>query len=567
MNYDAVLQHIGEFGAYQRRITVLLSLIAIPAGLHTGAMTFIAAIPEHHCRVPQTTSAGVNLTRPEALNLSVPMEVVEGTRRLSRCRRYDRPDQAGWLNRTTSTCTGGWEYDQSQYRSSIVTQYDLVCGRAWLRELAQSIFMAGVGLGGIIFGVISDRVGRHVTLMTCLLLQLTFGVCAAFSPSLTTFAVLRFLVGAFCNGAYCAGLVMGMESLGPSKRTAFGMLMCQMPAVGYLVLGLMAYFIRDWWLLQLALSLPTLPLLMYWWFVSESPRWLIVAKKTDRARLVIERIAKENGVNFSQETFQKLNGCAEGQNDDGRTPPSSKSRKYSIVDLVRTPQMRKITLAMNLAWLIAVCVYYSLVLGTSQLIGDHYVNFVLGACVEMVAICVAWLLMARFGGKRPFIGFMLVAGASCLALAGVPHDSGIVTTTLAMVGRFGISIGFGTLMVFSAEVFPTVIRNMGVGQASMVSRLGGIVAPFVGLLGNAWRPLPFLVYGVLCCLAGVAVTVIPETLGISLPNTPEDLERLVRSQLTTAAPEFPDEAERSRAVPGVANSSATTTVYQMVSSV
>eukprot|EP00058_Branchiostoma_floridae_P023884 XP_002609374.1 hypothetical protein BRAFLDRAFT_236167 [Branchiostoma floridae] len=529
MDYDAVLQHLGESGAYQRRLAILLSLIGIPAGLHIpNNPNRYTAIPDHHCRMPQTTPAGFNLTLPAALNMSIPLEEVEGAQRLSRCRRYDVTDQFGWLNSTTttSTCTDGWEYDQSQYHSSIVSQYDLVCDRAWLREMAQSIFMAGVGLGGIVFGFMSDRFGRHVTLMTCLLLQLTFGVSAAFTSNLVTFAILRFLVGAVSNGAYYAGFVIGIESLGPSKRTAFGMAMCLMPPVGYLVLGLMAYFIRDWWLLQLALSLPTLPLLTYQWFLSESPRWLIFAKKTDEARKVIERIAKENGVSLSQETFEKLNGCAKVQQE--QTTPSNRSRKYSVIDLVRTPQMRKITLAMNVAWLISVCVYYSLMLGTSQLVGDHYVNFVLGACVEIVAMFVAWVTMDRWGRKRPFIIFIFVAGVSCLAAAGVPHDLGVITTTFAMAGRFGISIGFCTLTVYSAEVFPTVIRNMGVGQASMVSRLGGVMAPFIGLLGNVWRPLPLLMYGVLSCVAGAAVTVLPETHGISLPNTPEDLECLAR---------------------------------------
>ncbi|XP_066295245.1 organic cation transporter protein-like [Branchiostoma lanceolatum] len=565
MDYDAVVQHLGEFGTYQRRLVIMLSLITIPAGLHTGAMTFIAAIPEHHCRVPQMTSAGFNLTRPKALNLSIPLEVVEGTRGLSRCRRYDVADQFGWLNRSTSTCEDGWEYDQSRYLSSIVTQYDLVCDRAWLREMAQSIFMAGVGLGGIIFGLISDRFGRHVTLMTCLLLQLTFGVAAAFSPNLGTFAALRFMVGAVSNGAFYSGFVLGIESLGPSKRTTFGMAMCLLPAVGYLILGLMAYYIRDWWLLQLALSLLTLPLLMFRWFISESPRWLIVAKKTEKARKAIERIAKVNGVDFSPETFEKLNGCTKVRNDDGETPPSNRNRKYSIVDLVRTSQMRKITLAMNVAWLISVCVYYSLMLGTSQLVGDHYVNFVLGACVEIVAIFVAWIVMTKWGRKRPFIGFMFVAGVSCLAAASVPRDLGVLATTLAMGGRFGISIGFCTLTVYAAEVFPTVIRNIGVGQASMVSRIGGVVSPFIGLLGTVWRPLPLLVYGVLCCVAGMAVTVLPETHGMSLPNTPEDMERLARNLSTPSPPKCPDETEH--AVPISKSRSAATTIYEMVSSV
>ena len=36
-----------------------------------------------------------------------------------------------------------------------------------------------------------------------------------------------------------------------------------------------AYFIRDWEALQLSISLPSLALVSYYWFIPESPRWLI----------------------------------------------------------------------------------------------------------------------------------------------------------------------------------------------------------------------------------------------------------------------------------------------------
>ena len=48
---------------------------------------------------------------------------------------------------------------------------------------------------------------------------------------------------------------------------------------------------------------------------------------------------------------------------------------------------------------------------------------------------------------------------------------------LAMVGKAGISGGWAALQVFSAELFPTVVRNIGVGTCSFSARIGAIVAP------------------------------------------------------------------------------------------
>ena len=52
--------------------------------------------------------------------------------------------------------------------------------------------------------------------------------------------------------------------------------------------------------------------------------------------------------------------------------------------------------------------------------------------------------------------------------------------TCAMIGKFCISASFAIVYVYSAEVFPTVLRTTGVGSSSMCARIGSIVAPYVG---------------------------------------------------------------------------------------
>ncbi|XP_019631576.1 PREDICTED: organic cation transporter protein-like [Branchiostoma belcheri] len=103
-----------------------------------------------------------------------------------------------------------------------------------------------------------------------------------------------------------------------------------------------------------------------------------------------------------------------------------------------------------------------------------------------------------------------------------------VSTGLTMVGKLGVSVSYAVFPVYSSEVFPTVVRNMGIGLASMIGRAGGILAPFVALLGEYWAPLPLLTFGILIFLDGVAILALPETLGVPLPNTLEDAENLKR---------------------------------------
>ncbi|KAK2167069.1 hypothetical protein LSH36_32g10016 [Paralvinella palmiformis] len=75
-----------------------------------------------------------------------------------------------------------------------------------------------------------------------------------------------------------------------------------------------------------------------------------------------------------------------------------------------------------------------------------------------------------------------------------------------------------------AELFPTVVRTIGVGMGSMSARLGGLVAPFVTELKIFWLPLPTIIFGLFALVAGFLSFLLPETLGEKLPDTLEEGE-------------------------------------------
>ena len=54
-----------------------------------------------------------------------------------------------------------------------------------------------------------------------------------------------------------------------------------------------------------------------------------------------------------------------------------------------------------------------------------------------------------------------------------------LTTTFAMIGKIGASAGFSMVYQYSAELFPTVVRNAGMGSSSCMARIGGMIAPYV----------------------------------------------------------------------------------------
>ena len=65
---------------------------------------------------------------------------------------------------------------------------------------------------------------------------------------------------------------------------------------GALVLTLYAYLLRDWANLQLAFALTSLGLVLFWFALPESPRWLLQKAEFDKAETVLRLIARRNGI-------------------------------------------------------------------------------------------------------------------------------------------------------------------------------------------------------------------------------------------------------------------------------
>ena len=66
------------------------------------------------------------------------------------------------------------------------------------------------------------------------------------------------------------------------------------------------------------------------------------------------------------------------------------------------------------------------------------------------------------------------------------------STIFAIVGKFGVSGTFGVIYVHASELYPTPVRSIGVGIASAMGRVGGILAPIVASLGGV---IPMIIFG------------------------------------------------------------------------
>lgn len=329
------------------------------------------------------------------------------------------------------------------------------------------------------------------------------------------------IVGATTSGVFLVAYCLSLEMVGKESRMVAGVVFMMFFSAGYMIMGPFAYFIRDWRWLQVALTVPGFVFLLYWWFIPESTRWLLANNRKDEAIVQIQRIAKSNKVEIPQEILDKVVEAQVESNSDNN------ENKPSLLDLFKTPNLRTKALLIFFNWFVISGAYYGLSWSTgSSLSGDPILNHMLSGAVEIPGYVFLLFTLNRFGRKKILSGNLIFAGTTLLLSLLVPQDINWLVITLTMLGKMSITASYGTIYLFSVEQFPTVIRNVALGAASMSARVGGVSAPYLIYLSRFWKPLPILIFGVTALLGGFLSTFLPETYGKEMPETLADGERL-----------------------------------------
>ncbi|XP_042683243.1 solute carrier family 22 member 3 isoform X2 [Centrocercus urophasianus] len=420
-SFDEVLKEAGEFGRFQKRVFFLLCQTGITFSFLFASVVFLGQVPDNYwCRIPGAAdlSEKCGWTLEEERNFTVlPLLLVNGSSG-GRCERLDVTwDAAAGCASPLShrldgrvgspplaTCQDSWVYQQPH--ASIVSEYNLVCGHAWMLDLSQAILNLGFLAGAFTLGYAADRV------------------------------------------------------------------------------------------------------------VPESPRWLLTRKKGEKALKIMHDIAKHNGKYLSPHYSEITVSNVEVTNP-------------SFLDLVRTPQMRRNTLILMYAWFTSALIYQGLVMRLGIVGGNLYLDFFISGAVELPAALLILITIDRIGRRLPFAIGNIVAGIACLITAFLPEDIPWFKTTVATLGRLGITIAFEIVYLVNSELYPTTLRNFGVSLCSSLCDLGGIIAPFLLFrLAAIWLELPLIIFSILAVVCGILVLLLPETKGISLPETVEDVEQL-----------------------------------------
>ncbi|XP_054856735.1 putative solute carrier family 22 member 31 [Eublepharis macularius] len=531
MDFDGrLLRRAGGFGRRGRLLAAASGLPAVPLALGLAAGLLLAATPPHRCRPDPALlpPALRNASGPQLLNASAP--------RGSPCLLYRYPPAAAAAARPNATgpCTRGWHYalPAAGLRSTLVTQWDLVCAQRWRVPLEQTSHLLGRGLGFVALGAAADRLGRRPAFVFSLILSIPLGAAVALAVNYTMLALLRLFFGASLAGTFVSLYVARLELCDPPHRLLVTMGAGFCWVFGELLLPGLAAACKEWRVLQGAVTLGLALLAACWWCPSlfpESARWLLATHQVEKGKRALRSLAEGNGVRLEEDFYTPEHLFGEAQNLSQELP---RPQYHNICKIFCTRVIWKNSLILGFAAFIGSGIRHCFTRNLTPYPPHFYFPYFLLAGAEGVALLFLCLTVDRFG-RRPVLLLSTIAMgiSSLLLLALTQYLTAWLILALSILGILASQAVTALSIFFASEVLPTVVRGAGLGLILAASSVGLAAAPIMDLHNSRGFFLHHVVFASFAILSVLSIMLLPETSGRPLPDSMQDGESQRRPPL------------------------------------
>ncbi|OCY24143.1 aromatic acid/H+ symport family MFS transporter [Acinetobacter pittii] len=334
--------------------------------------------------------------------------------------------------------------------------------------LLASAALFGMMIGAMIFGTLSDKLGRKKTILICVTLFSGFTFMGAFAKGPTEFAILRFIAGLGIGGVM-PNVVALMTEYAPKKiRSTLVAIMFSGYAIGGMTSALLgAWLVKDmgWQIMFLIAGIPLLLLPLIWKFLPESLAFLVKSNHGEQAKSIVSKIAPQTQVNANTQLV--LNEST--TTDAPVRALFQQGRTFS-------------TFMFWIAFFMCLLMVYALGSWLPKLMLQA--GYSLGASMLFLfALNIGGMVGAIGGGAladrfhlKPVITIMFIVGSAALVLLGINSPQFILYSLIAIAGA--ATIGSQILLyTFVAQFYPTALRSTGMGWASGIGRIGAIIGP------------------------------------------------------------------------------------------
>ena len=460
---------IGGFGRYQVMMTVTLSFVVFILRTFENEDFVFNFAPRFECRsnfnfsivnVSETGIADVRLNhcfvwRDNQTALAHQLQEYQGLENVWNWMQLRRDRKLI----SKQTCDE-WVFKQNTYSSTAVTDWNLVCVRSLFIPLADFVFEFGLATV-CITGALIDVSGRRGCAGVAILLLFVAHCLCAFSFNYVMLIIARFATGTCISLIYVTCYVLTAEYVTASTRHHAIACMSYASAFAFVTQLLTSLFLSEWRVIVLfnaALALPTLAV----FFLLESPRWLLVKNKRQKARAILAKVASINKTSFP--CFLQLPVV-------NRLPLTSSKSVVTSSDVTeaRTTLLRwKLAFVWIVVGLLNIDAFSDV---TKHQVSINMHLLLTSLAVSVGVLCAQIMLTLRWGRRVAGVLLYFLATAIYLPrhLLNFRHDWQLYCVTIQL--KVFVTAIENVLLVQTLELLPTSTRGRGVAQMYAVSRI------------------------------------------------------------------------------------------------
>lgn len=349
-----------------------------------------------------------------------------------------------------------------------------------------SLTLVASAIGGFLFGMIADRIGRTRALMASILVYSIASAACGFSHSIPQLAVFRFLLGLGMGGEWTTGAALIAETWRAEHRGKALGLMQSAYAIGEAIAAMVVAVVLPNFGWRAVFFVGVLPALLVLWIrrgVAEPSIW----------------------------------------KDRSKTPRSSIVRRLLQKDVFRNGLLATTMNACGMFGYWGLFTWIPAYLSLPPAQGGRGLSLVKTTTFFLVLCFGKWLGYAlfgffadAFGRRKPYFIYLLVA-AMLVPIYGMARSSFWLLVLGPLVAFFGTGF-FSGYAAIASEIFPGEIRATAMGLSYNIGRGLSAGAPFaVGALALHYGigPAFFLQAGAFLVAALLAL-LLPETRGRQL---------------------------------------------------
>ncbi|OLZ68870.1 MFS transporter [Streptomyces sp. IMTB 2501] len=427
-----------------------------------------------------------------------------------------RPTRTHWL---ITLYAGGGEFCDGYILSIIgvalpLITHDFNLGST-MSGLIGSASLIGMFVGGLVFGHVTDRIGRQKVYLADITAFILLSAAQYFAPDPWTLTLLRFAMGIAIGADFAIAGTIASEFAPRRSRGPLLVVMVTMWSVGaataYVVGWLMMRSGHDDWRWMMASSaVPAVLILLLRFGTPESPRWLMNQGRTEDARQVVRQML--------------------GPDADLGDLEAETTTRSRYTDIFQGVYLRR-TVFVGVFWACQLLPIYAITTYEPTILSSLGLAHGNSAYLGSVALQIFYILGSLSGilfvnrGRRPLLLWSFALSALPLLVLSLIAEP-TPTAVIVLFAVFGVASFSSQCLqaIYPSELFPTGVRATANGFATGTSRIGAAIgtwgAPVV--LGHSTRLAMLL--GALICGIGwlVSYRLAPETSGRSLAESSGD---------------------------------------------